>query len=150
MKRLDPLLRTQPWKILAVFQPIERVISRIEIDGTVTEAGRQIVFRGDSSGDLYDLPEAIRGVVDFHRLAASRYQIPADADGLERLGNKLRLGSPVFENDLEKAKASIASCKAQAMRLRQSQAVDLLQTVQIGLQIELLKVKRDVQSTRVS
>ena len=40
MKRIDPLLRHVPWKIAAVFFPLERVLSRLEIDGTVETAGR--------------------------------------------------------------------------------------------------------------
>ena len=31
-----------------------------------------------SRGDRYDLPEAIRGVVDFHRLAREKYGLPVD------------------------------------------------------------------------
>lgn len=77
MKRKpDPLLRTQPWRILAVFSPIEK------------------------------------------------------------FANKLHAGSPIFEADLVAVRAGIASCKAQAMRLRVSKASDIIQTVRVSAELD--------------
>lgn len=141
MKRIDPLLRTVPWRVAAVFAPLERILHRLEADGTVEESGRQIVFKEDSKGEWYDLPAALRGIVEFHRLAASRHQIPAEVDAMERFANKLELGSPVFEQDLVDVRKNIDSCKAQALQLRVSQADSIIKTVQIGAEIDRLKEK---------
>lgn len=141
MKRIDPLLRTVPWRVAAVFSLLERVLHRLEADGTVEASGRQIVFKEDSKGGWYDLPAALRGVVEFHRLAESRHQLPVEVDAMERFANKLEFGSPLFEQDLVDVRANINSCKDQALRLRTSQADAIIRTVQIGAEIDRLKEK---------
>lgn len=137
MKRKpDPLLRLQPWKILAVFAPIERILHRLEADGTIDVAGRQVVFRENGAGGWYDMPAALRGVIEFHKLATERHGIPADTDAMQKFANKLQAGSPIFETDVVGVRASIESCKQQAMRLRVSEAESILRTVQISEQMD--------------
>ena len=137
MKRKpDPLLKTQPWRILAVFSPIERVLHRLETDGTIEVAGRNVVFREDGRGGWYDIVSAMRGVVEFHQLATKRYGIPADVAAIEKFANKLDTGTPIFEADIAAIRESITSCKRQAMQLRVSQATDILKTVQIGAELD--------------
>lgn len=139
MKRKpDPLLRLMPWKIAAVFGPIERILHRIEADGTVDAAGRQIVFREDGRGGWYDAVAALRGVIEFHEIATSRHGLPADVSGLTRLANKLDTATPIFLSDIESARASIDSCKRQAMSLRLSQSTDIVRTLQISMQLQRL------------
>ena len=140
MRRLpDPLLKTQPWKVMSVFFPLDQVIQRIEKDGTVDSKGKQIVFKEDMKGGWYDLPAALRGVIEFHQLATEKYGLPVDVLAMTQLANKLEYGVPLTETDLQKVKAAIASCKSQAMNLRVSQAADLVKTVQIRMEIERRK-----------
>lgn len=140
MKRKpDPLLRTQPWKITLVFGPIERILHRLEADGTVEVAGSQIVFKEDGRGGWYDAVAAMRGVVQFHEIAGTRYNLPVDMAAVTKFANKLELGAPIFESDIEAVRACIASCKRQAMQLRLSQAQDVLSTVQISIEMDKLK-----------
>ena len=139
MKRIDPLLRTCPWRVMAVFGPIERVLHRLETDGTVEASGRQIVFKEDGNGGWYDLPAALIGVVDFHELAASRHRLPIDVSAMRRFANKLESGSPIFEQDLEAVKACIAACKQQSLKLRVSEATDIVDTIRIGAEIERIR-----------
>lgn len=137
-RKSDPLLRLQPWKILAVFAPIERILHRLKADGTVDVAGRQIVFKEDGAGGWYDMPAALRGVIEFHRLAAERYGIPAETAGMHKFANKLQLGSPIFEADIAAVRADIDSCKRQAMQLRVSQADSIIRSVQISAEFDKL------------
>ncbi len=140
MKRKpDPLLRTQPWKIAAVFGPIERILARLEIDGTIEVAWRQVVFKEDSRNGWYDAVAALRGVIEFHQLAQSRHGYPADVEALIKFANKLEAGAPIFEAEIGKVRACIASCVQQAMQLRISQAEDIVKTIQIGMQLEKMK-----------
>lgn len=113
-RKLDPLLRTQPWKILAVFSPIEQILNRLESEGTVDVAGRQVVFKEDMRGGWYDAVAALRGVIEFHQLAESRHGHHASVDALIKFANKLESGSPIFEADLDQVRDCIASCKRQA------------------------------------
>ncbi|HMW87868.1 MAG TPA: hypothetical protein PKD65_17730 [Nitrospira sp.] len=130
-KTYDPILRVQPWRVMAVFQPLERVLARLEIDGTVDTDGRQVVFKEGTREDWYDLPAAIRGVAQFHDLAG-RHGVAVDVTPLERFANKLEAGSPVFEQDIETVKKCINACWQQALMLRESQATSLLETVRIS------------------
>ena len=142
MKRKpDPLIRAQPWRAMAVLSPLEAVIKRLERDGTVDAIGKQIVFTEASRGDRYDLPAAMRGVVDFHKLARDKYGLPVECEAIEKLANKLDAGSPVFEADLAAVKRAIESCRQQAYCLRVSQAIYLLDAVRIGAELERLGVK---------
>lgn len=143
MKRKpDPKLRTQPWKVQAVFQPIEQILHRIETDGTVQVVGQQVVFEDDRAKQYYDVVAALRGVIEFHKIATSRYGIPAETDALEKLANKLRLDSPIFEGDISAARANIESCKRQALQLRVSHAESILTTVRIGTELEIAKERK--------
>ena len=130
-KTYDPILRVQPWRVMAVFQPLERVLARLEIDGTIETAGRQVVFKEDSRGGWYDMVAAIRGVAQFHELAG-KHGVAVDVKPLERFANKLESDSPVFEQDIAKVRECIDACRQQALRLRVSQAVEILKTVQIS------------------
>ena len=141
MKRIDPILRHQPWKIAAVFFPIERILSRLEIDGTVEVAGRQVVFKEDMKGGWYDAVAALRGVIQFHELAASRHNLPVDVSAMVRFANKLESGSPIFESDLEAMKTCINACKQQAMKLRVSEATSIVDTISISAELDKLKGK---------
>jgi hypothetical protein len=137
MKRKpDPLLRTQPWRMIMVFGPIERILHGLETDGTVEVAGPHVVFKEDGRGGWYGAVAALRGVIEFHQLAQARYGLPVDVEALIKFANKLEAGSPIFEGDVAQARACIASCKRQAGPLRISQANDIVQTVQISMLLE--------------
>jgi hypothetical protein len=135
-RKLDPLLRTQPWRIFAVFEPIEAILSRMERDGTIDAASGVPVFCEHGAGGWYEVGPALEGVLQFHEIAASRYALPCDLAGLQRITKKLEVGAPIFEADIAAARASINSCKRQAMALRQSQACDIVDTVRISMELD--------------
>lgn len=133
----DIRLAAQPWKIANVFAPIERVLGRIDIDGTIDVAtGGRAVFREDMKGGWYEVVPALRGVVDFHELAADKHGLRLDLGPLTKLANKLELGSPLFDGDVAAARACITQCKREAARLTVDQADSILRTVQISVAME--------------
>lgn len=137
MKRKpDPLLRTQPWKITSVFGPIERILHRLEADGTIETDGRHIVFKEDGRGGWYDAVSALRGVIQFHQIAEARYGLPASTEGMIRFANKLDASAPIFIEDLAMVRANIDTCKRQALQLRVSQACDIVDTIRISMEME--------------
>jgi len=143
MKRKpNPRLRTCPWKITMVFGPIERVLHRLQIDGTIETAGRQIVFKEDGRGGWYDMIAALRGVIEFHQIAEARYGIPAEVQALIKFANKLETGTPIFETDLADVHICIDTCKRQAMNLRISQAQDIVDTIRVGIQMDRLGLRK--------
>jgi hypothetical protein len=134
----DPYLRTQPWKIYAVFAPIERMLHQLETDGSVNVQGAQIVFTEHDHDGYYDLVEALRGLIEFHELATEKTGTPASVAALTKFANKLHLGAPIFEADIAAVRADIASCKRQAGGLRVREAADMVRTVQIRMRIDAI------------
>lgn len=137
MKRIDPLLRTQPWRVMAVFTPVERMLDRMEIDGTVETNGDQVVFMEHGNGEWFDLPAALNGLVEFHELATEKHGVPASTAALTKLASDLHDGNPIFEADIAAVRRDIASCKHQALKLRISQAADIVRTIQIRSEIAM-------------
>ena len=80
--------------------------------------------------------EALRGIVDFHRMANERYPVKADYAALEKLANRLDAGAMIFDADIPLILKSLASCKRQALSLRVSQAASLVQDVQISVRFD--------------
>ncbi len=138
-RKPDPYLRTQPWKVTMVFGPIERILHRLETDGTVEVAGRQVVFYEDGNGGWYDAVAALRGVIQFHELAASRHGLPVELASLHKFANKLEASMPIFEADIQAVRACIAECKKQALQLRVSQAQDIVDTIRISMEMDKIK-----------
>ena len=129
-------LAAMPWKIDATWAPLDRVLARIEIDGTVETAKGRPVLYDDANGGWYEMAPAIDGLVDFHRIAAARHGWDLDLRPLEKLAAKLRLSSPLFEADLEAVLACADRCKRLAGRLTLAEAQDILQTVRISIALE--------------
>lgn len=139
-RHADPLLRTCPWKITAVWHPIEQILSRLRRSGEIDVAGTQVVFYEDGRGGWYDMIEAMRGVIQFHEIAASRLNIAVDVSGLVKFANKLEAAMPLFDADLDAVRKSMDSCMRQALNLRLSEALDIIDTVRISGEMEKLKL----------
>jgi hypothetical protein len=132
----DPLLRTMPWKVSMVFGPIERILARLEMDGTVDTAGRYVVFKEDGANGWYDAVAALQGIIEFHQIAAARQGLDAPVMALKRFASKLDVGAPIFEQDIAAVRADIQRCIRSALALRQSEAQDIVNTVSIGVALE--------------
>lgn len=132
-------MSSQPWKVEMVFGPIERILHRMQADGTIDCAQGRPVFREEGRGGWYDLVAALRGVIEFHEIVESRHGIAADTDGMIRLANKLDLAAPIFEEDIARVRANIDTCKRQALRLEIDEAADIVQTIRIGAELDRIK-----------
>ena len=137
-KQYDPLLKCMPWKVMMVFQPLETVLNRLENEGTIDVAGRQVVFKEDMRGGWYDMVAALRGVIQFNELAERLHGVPANIDAMRKFANKLESSMPVFEQDIADVRECIRSCWKQALTLRVSQATSIVDTVRIGAEMERL------------
>lgn len=130
-------LACQPWRIDAVFAPVERILHRLEMDCTVDAAQGRPVFYESGKGGWYEIGESLRGITEFHELAAARLGAQVELGGLRKLANKLDSGAPLFENDIAQVHACIASCRQLALRLSIAEAKDILMTVRISTALEL-------------
>lgn len=122
-----------PWKVDAAWQPLESVLARLEIDGTVETAQGRPVLHDDMTRGWYETAPAIDGLADWHEIAAQRHGWPCDVGPLRRLAAKLRNGSPVFAGDLRAVREAADVLKRQALRLTVAEAMDVLQTIRIGV-----------------
>ncbi|VVE84975.1 hypothetical protein [Pandoraea sputorum] len=125
-------LRTEPWKVGAMLDPVVAVIDELEQQGTVNvdEKGRAIV-RNAADGQWYTASDSIMGIVDafeIHQLRCGR-QMPLEP--LRQLVRKLDVGMPLFDTDTVPARAALTVLRAEAMNMRADYARDLANTVSI-------------------
>lgn len=129
-------LALMPWKVHAVWAPLEQVLARIEIDGTVETAQGRPVLHDDANRGWYEIAPAIEGVAKFHEIAATRHGWAIDLGPLHRIAAKLRYGAPIFASDIAAVRACADVCKRHAMRLTGREAEDILQTVRISIEMD--------------
>lgn len=131
-------LRAVPWKIAAVFAPIEAIIDQIEHDGTVDIEARtrQPVFRDMNDGDLYTIPEALDGVVDFYVVLAGRTGKTYPTEPIRQLAAKIRYSSPITLEEVQRVRDSIASLRSVAGELTQAEALELTKITEIRAAVE--------------
>lgn len=129
----------RPWKIAAVFYPLDRILHQIEANGTVDVIQGKAVFKECMRGEWYEMSPAMEGIIQFHDLANLRHGLSADTSGISRLAKKLEYAAPLFEADIEAARRSIESCKREALRLTLDQAQDLLDTCRISTEMDKIK-----------
>ena len=143
-KRYDPQtraghvkLRAQPWKIHAVFEPIEAILEEIEQSGmiSVTEEGKPI-FSELAHNDVYEFVPSLCGLIDEFDLHAERNAPPIVTDALKRVCVKLDKGEMLDQYDLADARKSIAELKKQSGDMQADYAYRLVRDVQIKFELE--------------
>lgn len=132
----DTRLAAVPWRLDAVWSPLEQIIAGIARDGTVETANGSPIFRDNASKDWYETAPVLHGLADFHRIASDRKGWGLDVRPLETFANKLSYGSPIVERDIEAVRACADQCKRMASRLTVREAQDILTTVRIGVELE--------------
>jgi hypothetical protein len=134
-------------RLMAVFNPIEQVLSSIEQEGVVDSYRGKPIFHDEIEGDeeieggWYEVAEALSGIIDFHRIAATRHGWGIDLAPLERLHHKLDRDSPLMENELTAARGCIDVLKRRACTLTLGQAKGLLRDVKIGWELEQISAE---------
>lgn len=136
-RRLLKLALT-PWKVQAVWAPLDQVLSRIELDGTVETAMGKPVLHDDANSGWYEIAPAVEGIAQFHEIAAARHGWAIDLGPLHRIAAKLRYGSPIFASDIAEVRACAETCKRHALQLTGTEAEDILQTVRISAAMETM------------
>ena len=141
MKKIDPLLKTRPWLLISVFGPIESVLDRMLIDGSVDSIRGSAVFQEGNKNTWYDMVAALRGVIEFHEIAERLHGVPANVEAMKKFANKLEASMPIFEQDIADVRECIQSCWKQAMTLRVSQAQSIVDTVRVGAEMDRLGLR---------
>lgn len=136
ISRDDLRMATIPWNIDQVWRPLEQILDRMEMDGTVeTAQGRPVLYDAGTNG-WYEIAPAIVGLVDFHRIAADRHGWDVDLQPLTKLAKKLEHGTPIFAADVAAVRALAANLKRHVGHLTLREAKDILTTVRIQIALE--------------
>lgn len=130
-------LRAQPWKIHAVFEPIESILDEMEQQGTVSvDQNDTPIFSELAHNDVYEFVPALGGLIDAFDLHAERHGLPVVTDALKRICVKLEKGEMLDQYDMAAARRSIASLKSQAGDMEVDYAFRLVRDVQIKFKLE--------------
>lgn len=124
-------LKFQPWKVQAVFSPLESILEQLEKDGTIDVAGARPVFQDHNDGCWYESSPAIRGVVEAYQIHERRTGRPLNLEPLSQLANKLEYGMPIFEADTKACWECLARMRAETVEMTAAYARDLIKDYQI-------------------
>lgn len=135
----DRLLKTQLWKVAAVFNPLEAILDQLETAGTidVTTCGKPI-FKDAVDGRWYETPTAIMGVVDAYQMHQERLEIDLGLEPLRQLANKLNYDMPIFQADTEACRACLARMKAATLNMTSDYARQMIVDFQIKEELQKL------------
>jgi hypothetical protein len=130
-------LRTQPWKLNNVFQPLEDILNQMQATGfsDVDQRGMPI-FKSAKDSCWYTSAEAIHGVADAYEIHVARSGHVLPIEALRRVANKLHYDSILFEDEVNAMRAALVVLRTETMAMTENYAHDLLQGVKIKVEIE--------------
>ncbi|WP_423196425.1 MULTISPECIES: hypothetical protein [unclassified Cupriavidus] len=130
-------LRLQPWKLNALFGPLEHLLASLERGDPfyVTDDGALSYFV-KGQGAAYEIVEAIFGVVETYDIARLRDRACPDTGALQQLAEKLRASAPLTTADLDRCHACLARLRAYTAQLSQVTMTDLVNTAAIKFALD--------------
>ena len=131
------LLKSEPWKLRAVFRPLECILDQLERDGTVdvTPSGVPI-FKDSGDGNWYCTVTALNGVIEAYEIHERRHQRPLNLEALRVLSNKLKYGMPIFDSDTKSARGCLDRMRSETMLMTADYAKQLIKDFQIKEALE--------------
>lgn len=149
----DPLtikLRLLPWRIAAVFNPIESIITQMETEGTITTSDSGMpMFKDTGDGTWYASADALEGLIEafeIHRLRAERdYSL----DALRQLAVKVRELAPVYREDTDGARQCLAVLRAESLEMTAGYAANLIRDFKKNDEIITLMAKNGAQAAEI-
>jgi hypothetical protein len=132
-------LKAQPWKVAAVFNPLEAILDQLEQQGTIDATPAVVaIFKDAIDGHWYESSVALMGVVDAYEIHERRTGRKIDLAALAQLANKLKYDMPIFSDDTQACRACLARMKAETVQMTAGYAKQLITDFQ--LMEELQKV----------
>ena len=125
-------LRSQPWKVAAVFNPLEAIINQLEREGTIDVAGDgTAIFKDAIDGHWYDSSVAISGCVEAYEIHERRHNRDLQLDPLRQLANMLKYGMPITSTNTAAARACLSRMRAETIEMTSDYAKQLIKDFQI-------------------
>ena len=119
-----------------VLRPLESIIDRLEIDGTVDvdQKGTPLFKAGD--GQWYDAAGAIEGVMWHLEMLATRHGLTLPLDGLNELVIAFRYEVPVQESTVAKLRMALPVLRRVMATANPDDQIDILQQTRIKAELE--------------
>ena len=138
----DVLLKTQPWRLKAMFDPLESIVRQLEQDGTMDIAGNGTpIFQDHNDREhWYETHVALIGVCEAFELSSERTGRPLDMTSLRQLANKMQYHMPIFEADTRACWACFAEMRRECMGMTVSYAQDLIQVIRIREELKRVAI----------
>jgi len=119
-----------------VLRPLEAIVDRLEIDGTVDVDGKGNPVFQAGDGDWYDAAGAIEGVMWHFDMMATRHGLTLPLDGLKELVIAFRYCVPVQASTIRKLRAALPVLRKSMSLAAPDEQVDLLRQTQIKAEME--------------
>lgn len=103
--RADLPLRLIPWNIHGVWAPLDAILSRLEKEGTIEVAAGEPVLYDPGTNDWHNSAQAVRGIADFHEVAALRKGWIINTEPITRFARLLESDDEIAQQDIDDVRA---------------------------------------------
>ncbi len=147
LSRSDLPLRLIPWNIHAVWAPLFKILDRLEKDGTAEYANGEPVLYDAGTAEWHNSAQAIRGIADFHEVAARRKGWPAiDTDPIHRFARLLEGNADITDQDINDVRACSVALIKMSGEITLGEARSYLDETCIRIEIENAGLNTEAQS----
>lgn len=119
-----------------VLRPLEAIVDRLEIDGTVDVDGKGNPVFQAGDGEWYDAAGAIEGVHKHFDMFATRHKLTLPLDCLRELSIAFRYCVPVQQSTMQKLRTALPALRRAMSMADPDEQVDLLRQTQIWAELE--------------
>lgn len=137
--RDDLKLRFEPWRVAAVFAPLEAILAQGERDGTVYVYGDddRPMFR-DPDGNWYDSVAALAGLVDAFEIHEARAGVNLGMEPLRLFRDKLDSGTMIEPGEADAVRDCMTRMRCAALDMTIGEARQLIKDFNIKEEMEKL------------
>jgi hypothetical protein len=119
-----------------VLRPLEQIVDRLGIDGTVDVDGKGTPVFQAGDGQWYDAAGAIEGVVWHFEMMETRHGLQLPLDGLRELVIAFRYCVPIQGSTMVKLRAALPVLRQAMAGGDPADQVDILQQTRIKAELE--------------
>jgi len=143
-KRGDLPLRLLPWNIHGVWAPLDRILAKLELDGTAEYSGGEPVLYDPGTNDWHNSAQAIRGIAEFYQIAARRKGWPAvQTEPITRFARLLELDDEITQQDIDDVRSCSVVLRTLAGSLTLREARAYLDETCIKIEVEKAGLTED-------
>ena len=132
-------LKTQLYKVHAIFRPLEAILDQLEDQGTIDVAKNGTpIFRDHNDGYWYDTVIALNGVIEGFEIHEIRNNIDLHLEPLRQISKKLKYSMPIFDSETKMARECLFRMRKSTLEMTAGYARELIKDFQIKEELEAL------------